>query len=79
MRGANDVPRYEVIPGWAKIPPGWDLVEVPGLAVDSKNHIFAFTRGEPPVVVFDREGRVLTSWGSGQFQRPHAAPLKASC
>jgi sugar lactone lactonase YvrE len=75
MRGANDVPRYEVIPGWAKIPPGWDLVEVPGLAVDSKNHIFAFTRGEPPVVVFDREGRVLTSWGSGQFQRPHAAVI----
>ncbi len=73
MPRASDVPRYEVVPGWAKIPSGWDLVEVPGLAVDSRDRIFAFTRGEPPVVIFDPEGRVLDHWGTGEFQRPHAA------
>ncbi len=65
--------RYEVMPGWPKTPADWDLVEVPGLAIDSKDRIFAFTRGAPPVVVFDRDGRVLDSWGSGLFRRPHAA------
>lgn len=73
MRPTSDTPAYEVVLDWAKIPTDWDLVEVPGLAVDSKDRIFAFTRGEPPVVVFDRNGRVLDSWGTGQFRRPHAA------
>jgi hypothetical protein len=73
MRPTSGTPTYEVVRDWAKIPPGWDLVEVPGLAIDSKDRIFAFTRGEPPVVVFARDGRVLDSWGTGQFRRPHAA------
>ena len=73
MRSASDTPVYEVVPNWAKIPADWDLIEVPGLAIDSKDRVFAFTRGEPPVVVFDRDGRVLDSWGTGQFRRPHAA------
>ena len=70
---ASNSPTYEVIPGWAKIPAGWDLIEVPGLAVDSRDRIFVFTRGEQPVVIFDRDGNVLASWGTGQFRRPHAS------
>jgi hypothetical protein len=77
MPQTADVPSYEVIPGWAKIPAGWDLVEVPGLAIDSKDRIFAFTRGEPSVVIFDRDGTVLDSWGTGRFRRPHAACIGA--
>ncbi len=73
MSLASDAPTYEVVGDWAQIPPTWDLVEVPGLAIDSKDRIVAFTRGEPPVVVFDRTGRVLISWGTGKFRRPHAA------
>jgi sugar lactone lactonase YvrE len=73
MPHATDAPAYEVVPGWAQIPAGWDLVEVPGLAIDSQDRIVAFTRGDPSVVVFDRTGRVLDSWGTGQFRRPHAA------
>ena len=73
MRLPGDVPAYEVVRGWPQIPSGWDLVEVPGLAIDSQDRIVAFTRGEPSVVVFDRAGRVLDSWGAGRFRRPHAA------
>jgi DNA-binding beta-propeller fold protein YncE len=72
MRDASTIPQYAVVPNWPQIPAGWDLVEVPGLAVDSQDRIFAFTRGEPPVVVFDRNGIVLSSWGTGLFRRPHA-------
>ena len=36
-------------------------------AIDSKGRIFAFTRGNHPVVVFDKHGNFVTSWGYGEF------------
>src|SRR5512137_3073638 len=73
MQATKDAPAYEVVGNWAKIPTGWDVIEVPGLAIDSQDRVFAFTRGEPSVVVFSSDGHVLDSWGTGQFRRPHAA------
>ena len=62
---------FEEVEGWAKLPEGWDLGEVPGIAVDSQNRVYALCRAENPVVIFDREGRYLSSWGKGFFKRPH--------
>src|SRR4029077_10681217 len=53
------------------------LGDVPGVAVDSKDRLFAFQRGEPPVVVFDREGQFMTSWGHGVFKRTHGIHIAA--
>ena len=50
--------RYRWISGWGRLPDGMTLGDVPGVAVDSKDRLFAFQRGEPPVVVFDREGEL---------------------
>ena len=68
--GSGDL-TYEYVEGWAKAPKGWDLIEVPAVAVDSRDRVYAFTRSEHPVVVFDRDGTVLSSWGQGVFARPH--------
>ena len=54
---------FEEAEGWAKLPEGWDLGEVPGIAVDSKDRVYAFCRAENPVVIFHRDGRYLGSWG----------------
>lgn len=62
---------YEVEENWAKVPEGWDLMEIPGIAVDSQDHIFAFTRSERPLVAFDRAGNFLTTWGQDIFTRAH--------
>ena len=62
---------FEEAEGWAKLPEGWDLGEVPGIAVDSKDRVYAFCRAENPVVIFGRDGRYLGSWGKGVFVRPH--------
>ena len=62
---------YEEVEGWAQLPPDWELGEVPGIAVDSQDRVYAFCRSEHPVVVFDRDGRFLGSWGEGMFVRPH--------
>jgi hypothetical protein len=66
---------YAVQDAWAQLPEGWSFVEVAGVAVDRRDHVFVFNRGEHPVAVFDREGRFLHSWGEGVFVRPHGITL----
>ncbi|WP_274630790.1 peptidyl-alpha-hydroxyglycine alpha-amidating lyase family protein [Arvimicrobium flavum] len=56
---------------WGRLPDGWDYVEVAGVGVDVADNVYVFNRGEHPVIVFDREGNFLRSWGEGVFSRPH--------
>lgn len=69
--GAMVSASYEVDPHWPAIPEGWDLVETAGVATDSNDRIYVFNRGEHPVIVFERDGSFVTSWGEGEFQRAH--------
>jgi DNA-binding beta-propeller fold protein YncE len=62
---------YEVVEGWGKLPPGWSLPDVASVAIDSKDQVYVFNRGEHPMIVFDREGNFLRSWGEGLFHRAH--------
>ncbi len=59
--------RYEEVDGWAKLPEGWAFNQVSDAAIDSQGRIYAFTRGKHPIVVFDKAGNFLTSWGYGEF------------
>jgi hypothetical protein len=56
---------------WGDLPEGWELVDVAGVAVDDEDRVFVFNRGEHPVIVLDRDGRFLGSWGEGIFTRAH--------
>ena len=62
---------YEVIEGWEKLPEGWKFIEVAGVATDSNDRVYAFNRGEHPMIVFDSEGNFLNAWGEGVFTNPH--------
>jgi hypothetical protein len=62
---------YEVIQGWERMPEDWSFVEVAGIAVDSRDRVYVFNRGEHPVIVFDKEGKFLNAWGEGVFTSPH--------
>ena len=64
---------YEVIEGWERLPEGYAFTEIVGVAVDSRDRVYVFNRGDPPVIVFDKEGLFLDAWGAGQFVRPHGA------
>src|ERR1044072_1302919 len=68
--GSGDY-RYRVVEGWGKVPEGWNLTDVGAVGVDSKDRVYVFNRGEHPMVVFDREGNFLRSWGEGMFPRAH--------
>jgi len=63
--------KYELVDNWAKYPEGWDFVDVCGLSVDSQDRVYVLNRGAHPVMVFDREGNLLKSWGEGFFGRAH--------
>src|SRR5262245_7627465 len=62
---------YEADDQWAKLPPGWNWIEVVGVGTDSRDRVFVFNRGAHPLMIFDRDGTFLGSWGEGLFVRPH--------
>jgi hypothetical protein len=68
---------YQIVDGWAKLPEGWSFQEVSGGGVDSQDRVYAFNRGKHPLMVFDRDGDFITSWGEGIFVRPHAVTMGA--
>jgi hypothetical protein len=60
---------------WGELPEGWEFRDVGGVAVDANDDVYVFNRGTHPVVVLDREGRVLRWWGDGIFTRPHGIDI----
>jgi DNA-binding beta-propeller fold protein YncE len=66
---------FRIDTNWAKLPNGWSFFEVVDLAVDPQDRVFLFCRGEHPLMVFDREGNFLKSWGDGLFKRPHGMTI----
>ncbi len=59
--------KYELVDGWAKLPEGWTFSLVSDVAFNSQGRIYAFTRGKHPIIVFDKDGNFVTSWGYGEF------------
>lgn len=62
---------YELVDGWAKLPKDWSFLDVGGIAVDAQDRVYVFNRGPHPVIVFDREGNFLASWGEELFRHAH--------
>jgi hypothetical protein len=68
---------YELAPGWGTLPAGWDLAEVAGVAVDRADRVFVFNRGDHPMIIFDRDGNVVGTWGEEIFRHAHGIFLAA--
>jgi DNA-binding beta-propeller fold protein YncE len=63
--------KFEPEFGWAKIPHPMNFKEATSVAVDTKDNVYVFNRGNWPVMIFDRAGNFLSDWGVGDFDRPH--------
>ena len=59
--------RYNFVENWAKLPSGMTFKECPGVAIDSQDNVFVLTRGEEPIIVLDRDGNYIRSFGQGAF------------
>ena len=67
---------YTLIQDWGKLPAGQSFGTVSAIATDSQDRVYAFQRTDPPVLVFDRDGNYLSSWGNGNFVSPHGLFIK---
>ena len=56
---------------WGRFPEDWNYEEVTAVDVDSNDRVYVFTRNRNGVVVFDREGQHLDTWGENLFTNPH--------
>src|SRR6266478_8240083 len=68
---------YELIRDFCKLPDGQSFGLVSRVAADAQDRIYVFQRKDPPVVVFDRDGKYLGAWGSGAVADPHGLPNAA--
>ena len=66
---------YEIAEGWGNLPDGWKFKEVAAVGVDANDNVYAFNRGEHPMIVFDKNGNFLRSWGEGIFPRAHGITM----
>jgi DNA-binding beta-propeller fold protein YncE len=64
----------EALSEWQQLPNGMTLHETPGVSVAADDTVYLLTRNtENPVIVLDREGNVLRTFGAGTFtNRTHA-------
>lgn len=75
---SDRVPSFHVDPSWPKpLPNHWIVGAVAGIAVDKRDHVWithrpstlqpnetrSIWRAAPPVLEFDREGNLVSSWG----------------
>jgi DNA-binding beta-propeller fold protein YncE len=75
MLGGQGDFRYELHEEWEQLPEGWEHGDVAGVATDARDNVYIFNRSEHPLIIYDREGRFLGSWGEGVFTRPHGVTI----
>jgi sugar lactone lactonase YvrE len=66
---------YELIEDFAKLPEGETFGLISRVTTDSQNRLYVFQRKDPAVLVFDRDGKFLRSWGTGEFKRAHGLKI----
>jgi len=67
---------YELEEGWGRLPEGWVLGQT-AIVTDSQDRVYLFNRGDHPLVVMDRDGNFLTSWGEGTLPDAHGMFIDA--
>jgi hypothetical protein len=62
---------FELVDGWAKLHNEESFIDVCGIAVDRQDQVYILDRGKTPLMVFNRDGDLISSWGEGYFNRAH--------
>jgi DNA-binding beta-propeller fold protein YncE len=62
---------YKPVAAWPALPDTIKLGQVTAVAADSADHIYVFHRGKSPILVLDRDGKLLRSWGDDLIKTAH--------
>ena len=69
--------QYTVHENWWTLPAGWEFGWIPAVAVDSQDRVYVYSRSEHPMVVFDRDGNFIDSWGDDILKDAHGIFIDA--
>jgi DNA-binding beta-propeller fold protein YncE len=77
MTAAADirVPRFDVQANWEQLPAQYAHKDVTGVAVDSKDRVYLFTRFDSRILVYERDGAFVKAWGEGIFPGAHGLTI----
>ncbi|GIT43783.1 MAG: hypothetical protein Ct9H300mP11_17190 [Chloroflexota bacterium] len=67
---------YEKGRGLGKLPEGWVLGQT-AIVTDSQDRVYLFNRSDHPLIVLDRDGKFLNSWGEGDLPDAHGMFIDA--
>jgi len=62
---------YEVDAAWPQRPAGVTWDGCPGITVDAKDRIYVYTRGTPPIQIYDPSGKYLGGFGQDVIKSAH--------
>lgn len=65
------IPNYQLVAHWPQLPSDAKFGGVSAVATDSADRVYVFHRGKKPIMVFDRDGKYLRSWGDDQVKTAH--------
>jgi DNA-binding beta-propeller fold protein YncE len=68
-------PAFDVDADWERIPAGISHRDVTGVAVDSQDRVYLFTRYPHRVLVYNRDGNYLRHWGDDIFSMAHGLTI----
>ena len=67
MATTRDTLRYATVGDWEQLPDGFHHGDVVGVGVDSRDRVYLLTRRESRVLIYNRDGSFVASWGENFF------------
>ncbi len=62
---------YDVEEGWGQLPEGIALGWVAAVACDSDDRVYVYSRSDLPMIIFDRDGTFVSTWGIEFLEDAH--------
>jgi len=73
---STDEMSFHFVDGWLQFPEGYPPHNVTGVAVDDEDHVYILTRDDPRIIVYQRNGHLVSMWGEGLFSpRAHGITI----
>jgi DNA-binding beta-propeller fold protein YncE len=68
---SGTTPHYVVDAAWPRKPDQFKWGQMPGIAVDTQDQVYIFTRSQPAVQVYQADGTFLRAWNIEDFDGAH--------